>query len=107
MLWQMRETASGNRRPDAGAHQADTVEIGLLASAFLGALARLVALVEKLDLLEFLERLAQQALGVFKLNPQFVGRAGQVFPPLDRSLGVGRIGEVRGIVDSGTLLLGL
>ena len=49
----------------------------------------------------------QQALGVFKLNAQFVGGAGQVFPPLDRRLGIGRIGEVRGIVDPGALLLGV
>ena len=54
-----------------------------------------------------LECLAQQAFGVFQLNPQFVGGAGQVFPALDRGLGIGRIGEMGGIVDPGALLLGL
>ena len=103
-------TQCGNdlgNRSDAGAHQADTVEIGLLAGALLGAFARLIALVQQLDFLEFLESLGQHALGVFKLNAQFVGGPGQVFPALDRGLGIGRIGEMRGIVDPGALLLGV
>ena len=45
---------------DAGAHQADAVQVGLLAGVFFGALARLVALVEELDLLQFLEGFGQQ-----------------------------------------------
>jgi hypothetical protein len=98
--------ASGDG-PDARAHQSDRVEIGLFAGVLFGALTRLVALVQKLDLLEFLERLRKQASGVFELNPQFIGRASQVFPALDRGLGIGRISEMRGIVDPGPLLFGL
>src|SRR5258707_441283 len=68
---------SGNR-PDACAHQADTVEVGLFPGAFFGAFARLIALVQELDFLELLEGFAQQALGVLELDTQFVGGAGQV-----------------------------
>src|SRR5665647_814710 len=88
---QARERAEENAR-----EQADTVEIGLFPGVFFRALARLIALVQQLDFLELLEGFTQQALGVFKLNTQFVGGAGQIFPPLDRRLGIGRIGEVRG-----------
>src|ERR1700754_728496 len=106
--WSAQTAASrSGDRPDTGAHKSDAVEIGLLAGAFLGALAGLVALVEQLDLLELLEGLRQQALGVFELNPQFVGRAGQIFPTLNRRLGIGRVCEVRRIVDPGALLFGL
>ncbi len=69
----------------------------MLPGAFFGALARLVALVQQLDFLELLESLGQQALGIFKLNAQFVGGAGQIFAPLDRGLGIGRIGEMEWI----------
>src|SRR5262249_44171941 len=51
----------------ACAHQADTVELGLLARALGRALADLVALVEQLDLLQFLERLAERGLGIVEL----------------------------------------
>src|SRR6202035_542769 len=95
VLWQVTECCASGDGPDACAHQADTVEIGLFAGVFFGAFAGLIALVQQLDFLELFERLGQQALGVFELNPQFVGGTGQVFPPLDRSLGIGRIGEVR------------
>ena len=44
-------------------------------------------------------------LGIFQLDPQFVGRTRQVLATLDRRLGIGRIGEVRWIVDPGALLL--
>src|ERR1700742_644522 len=98
--------ASGYRA-DTRAHQADAVEIGLLAGAFLGAFAGLVALVEQLDLLELLERLCQRCLGLFELTAQLVGRTRQIFAALDRSLGIGRISEVRGIVNPGALLFGL
>src|SRR6266404_5566746 len=84
-----RGSASGDGS-EAGAHQPDAVEIGLFPGAFLGALAGLIALVQELDFLEFVECLTQQALGVLELDPQFVGGAGQVFPALDRRLGVGR-----------------
>src|ERR1700741_3327395 len=99
--------ASGDGAAKPRAHQADRVEIGLFPGALLGALARLIALVEQLDLLELLESLAQEALGIFKLDAQLIGGPRQVFPALDRGLGVGRIGEVRGIVDPGALLLAL
>jgi hypothetical protein len=56
-------------RPDAGTHQADTVEIGLLAGVLLGAFAGLIALIQQLDFLEFLESLGQQAFGIFELDP--------------------------------------
>ena len=58
---------------EARAHQSDAVEIGLFARAFFRALARLVAFVQELDLLELLESLREQALGIFELNAQFVG----------------------------------
>ena len=80
---------------DPGAHQADAVEIGLLAGAFLGAFAGLVAFVQQFDLLQLLERLGQQASRVLELDAQLVGGAGQVLAALDRGLGVGRIGEMR------------
>ncbi len=67
----------------------------LFAGVFFRPLARLVALVEQLDLLQFLEGLGQMALGVFELDLQLVGRPLQVLAPLDRGLGVGRIGEMR------------
>ena len=54
--------------PGAVAHQADGVELGLLAGVLLGALARLVALVEQLDLLQLLEGLAERRLGVVELD---------------------------------------
>src|SRR5579864_6390788 len=38
---------------------------------------------------------------------QFVGRTLEVLAPGDRSLGIGRIGEVAGIVDAGAILLDL
>ena len=98
--------ASGNG-PDPGAHQTDTVEIGLFPGVLFSPLARLIALVQQFDLLQFVEGFAQQAFCVFQLNTQFVGGTGQILPPLDRSLGIGRIGEMRGIVDPGALLLGL
>src|SRR5262249_5332633 len=91
---------------EAGTRQANAVEVGLFAGALLGPLTGLVALVEQLDLLELLIGFGQQALGVLKLDAQLVGRARQVFAALDRGLGIGRIGEMRGIVDPGTLLLG-
>ncbi len=67
---------SGHRDP--GAHQADAVEIGLLPGAFFGTFPRLIAFVEQFDLLEFLERLAQNGLGILKLHPQFVCGSGEI-----------------------------
>src|SRR5262249_52710411 len=93
-------------RAGAVAHQADGVELGLLAGVLLGALAHLVALVEQLDLLHFLERLAERGLGILELRLELLGRALEVLAPLHRRLGIGRIGEMSGIVDAGALLLG-
>src|SRR5262249_2320382 len=89
----------------ARAQHADRVELVLLARVLVGALARLIALVEQLDLLELLEGLAERGLGVVELHLELVGRALEVLFPRHRRLGVGRIGEMRGIVDAGTLLL--
>jgi hypothetical protein len=47
-------TKSGHRDPRA--HQTDAVEVGLLAGAFFGAFAGLVAFVQQFDLLRFFER---------------------------------------------------
>ncbi len=87
------------------AQRGDAVEFGLLARVLVGLLARVVALVQHLDLLELLEGLAQHGLGVVELAFQLAGRAAQVLAPTDRGLGIGRIGEMRGIVDAGALLL--
>jgi hypothetical protein len=56
------------RRGVAGAHQADGVQIGLLERDLGGAFAHLVALVEQLDLLQFLEGFRQGLLGVVELG---------------------------------------
>src|SRR5262249_18825485 len=90
------------RRP----HRADAVELSLFAGVLDGALARLVALVEQLDLLELLERLGECHPGILELALELVGRALEVVAPPDRRLGIGRIGEMRRIVDAGALLLG-
>ena len=66
-----------------------------------------VALVEQLDLLELSNASPKRLLGVVELALELVGRALQVLAPLDRRLGVGRIGEMRRVVDAGALLLGL
>ena len=76
-------------------------------AASLGALAHLVALVEQLDLLQLLEGLGQRLLGVVELGLQLVGRMLEVLAPLDRGLGIGRIGEMGRIVDAGAVLLDL
>ena len=55
----------------------------------------------------FVKGFAQEALCFLELDSQLVGRTGEVFPALDRGLGIGRIGEMRGIVDPGALLLGV
>ncbi len=94
----MRESPLRSGQRDARSHQADAVHFGLLARIFFGAFAGLVALVEQFDLLQFLEGFAEASLGVLELNPQFVGRALQVLAALDRRLGIGRIGEMRGIL---------
>src|SRR5262245_39210406 len=91
----------------AGAHQADAVELGLFARVLHRTLAHLVALIEQLYLLQLFERLAQRRLGVVELPLELIGGALEVLAPLDGGLGIGRIGEVRGIMDAGAILLGL
>ncbi|MGH8734454.1 MAG: hypothetical protein ACREVB_12270, partial [Burkholderiales bacterium] len=88
-------------------HHADGVELGLFAGLFLGPLAHLVALVEQLDLLELLERFAKVRLRLVELRAQFGHRALEVLTPLHRGLGIGRIGEMRRIMDTGAILFGL
>src|ERR1700686_5355278 len=96
------------RRGDsAHAHQRDIVEFGLFGGVLGLALADLVAFVEQLDLLEFLESFRQRQLGVLELGAQFVGGALEILAAPDRGLGVGRIGKVARIVDAGAILLDL
>jgi len=77
-------TCDDGSRPRSGprtiAEQSDRVELGLLAGIFLGPLAQLVALVEQLDLLHFLEGLAEGGLGVLELDFELIGRALEVLP---------------------------
>ena len=51
----------------------DPIELGLFW-CFFRPLARLVPLIELFDFFQFLERLAQCALGILELNAQFIGR---------------------------------
>ncbi len=53
-IWRLAPLGDG---ADAGAHQADAVEVGLLAGVLFGAFAGLVPLVQQLDLLQLLEGL--------------------------------------------------
>src|SRR5262249_7966579 len=85
----------------------DAIELGLLARVLFRFFALLVAFVEHLDLLELLEGFAQRRLGVLKLDAQLVGRVFEILAPRRRGLGIGRVGEMRGIVDTGTILLDL
>src|SRR5471032_3546302 len=103
----IQKSNSGVRGTGVEAHRGDAVEFGLLARILLGLFARVVALVEHLDLLELLEGLAQHGLGVVELGFQLTGRSLEVLAPADRGLGVGRIGEMGGIVNTGAFLLGL
>src|SRR4051794_24287630 len=87
----LRTTAGQNLSDgdaETGPHQADAVEVGLFPGALLGALARVVPFIQEFHFFQFLERLGQQALGLFELDTKFVSRARQVFPALDRGLGV-------------------
>src|SRR5882672_3837248 len=99
--WRGSDTDAG-RAP----HCADAVELGLLAHIVGCALAHLVALVEQLDLLELFECLGERHARVLELNFQLVGRTFEIVAPSHRGLGVGRIGEVHWIVNSGAVLLG-
>ncbi len=56
------DRSGSGQRTAPHAHRADRLE-----------LVPLVALIEQLDLLEFVERLAEGHLRVFELNAQFVG----------------------------------
>ena len=65
-------------RRTAAHGEADAVHLVLLAHGFGGALAGVLAVVEDLELLQFLEGLLELGLGVVELVLQFVGRAAQV-----------------------------
>jgi len=73
----------------------------------LRVVAHLVALVEHLDLLHLIESFRESTLGVFQLALEVDRRAPQILAPLDRGLGVGRVREMRRIVNAGALLLRL
>jgi hypothetical protein len=109
--------ACGKRRGDcldeksdseaaARAHQADAIKFGLFSGIVHGAFAHLVALVEQLDFLELLEGFGKRRTGVVELAFKIIGRTLEIVAPGDRRLGVGRIGEMRRIVNPGSLLLG-
>src|SRR5665213_2722920 len=85
----------------------DTVEFGLLAGGDVRLLPCLVALIQHLDLLQFLERLAERGLRLVELSLELAGRAAKILTPVDRRLGIGRIGEVTGVVNAGAVLLDL
>src|SRR3954453_11135555 len=70
-----------SRRAVVQPQRADAIKFDLLARVLLGLLARLVALVEQFDLLQFFERLAERSLGVVELPFQLTGRAAQIFAP--------------------------
>src|SRR2546423_506593 len=91
----------------AGAHQADVVELGLFARVLDRALAHLVALVEQLHLLQFFERLAERRLGLVELPFELISRTFEILAPLNRGFGIGRIGEMRRIMNTGAILLDL
>src|SRR5262249_37944969 len=91
----------------AGAHHVHGLGFGLGADIPLGPLAHLVALVEQLGLLHLLEGLSESRFGVLQLHFQFVRRALEVVAPLDRRLGIGRVGEMTRIMNAGAILLDL
>ena len=104
--FEIGESLPVRSRDGRAAHRADAVELGLLARILGDALAHLVALVEQLDLLELLERLGERKPRLLELALELVGRALQIVAPPHRRLGIGRIGEMRRIVDAGAFLLG-
>jgi hypothetical protein len=100
--------SNGAERSVTGAQRAaDAVHFLLLARSFLGALALLVARVEDLDLLQFLESLGEMPLRLVELAAQFLGGAAEIVAPLAGSPRIGGIGEVPDIVDADTILLEL
>src|SRR5580704_7265901 len=102
----MPPVSTSDADPVASPQGADAIELGLLAGVLDGTLTHLVAFVEQLDLLELLESLRQRGARILELTFELVGRSLEVVAPRDRGLGIGRVGKVRRIVDSGTLLLG-
>src|SRR5439155_5730275 len=91
----------------ARARQAHAAEVDLLAGMLHRAFADLVPLVEQLDLLELLEGFAEGGFGVVELVLELLRRAAEIVATGHRGLGIGRIGEVPGIVNSRALLLDL
>src|ERR1700694_5487388 len=100
----MTDAAMLRPRGVANGHDAEGIDFRL-GGIVCGALAHLVALAELLDLFELRESLAQSGLGIVELSFEIVDRVFEIFAPLRRRLGVGRIGEMAGIVDSDPLLL--
>ena len=74
-------------------------------AAFGGALGGALAVVEDLDLLQFLEGLAELGLRLVELALQRLGGLAHVVPAGRRRAGIGRIGEMTDIGDSGARLL--
>src|SRR5262249_13856590 len=97
----------GGLCPRAGAHQVHGLGFGLRGDVLLGPLAHLIALLEQLGLLHLLEGLAESRFGVVQLRFQVVRRALEVVAPLDRRLGIGRVGEMSRIMNAGAILLDL
>src|SRR5215831_5182816 len=94
-------------RPRGIAHHGNNVGLRRRADIVLRPLAHLVAFIEQLDLLHLLEGLAQGRFGIFELDLQILRRALEVVAPLDRRLGIGRIGEMARIMNAGAILLDL
>ena len=71
-----------------GPHQADLVDLGLLARAVLGADASLIAFVEQFDFLQFVESVSEggarifgrQATDILALNDKPFGQSPAAFP---------------------------
>src|SRR5436190_13413535 len=77
------------------AHRADAVHLGLVARILGNALARLVAFVEQLDLLQLFEGLGEREARLLELGLELIGRTLEIVAPNDRGLRVGWICEMR------------
>src|SRR5262249_25756861 len=98
------QSAEGLRSdPGSDPHRADAVGSGLLGHIVGGALTRLVALVEQLDLFQLLERFRKRKPRLLELGLQLIRRALEIVAPGHRCLGVGRISEMRRIMDAGAI----
>src|SRR3984893_1720409 len=86
-------------------HHSDAMQLGVLPDMFHRTLPHLVALIEQLDFLEFLDGVSTCSSSVLKADREVGGRALKVIAPCHGGFGVGRIGKMRGVVDPGALLL--